>query len=168
MTTLVLPLHQLDPTPPVAPLRSVGATVPEVAVAADGGDPDGTDGLAAWTRATVGANDPCLVVDENGLVVAASPRAAQMLGETVGALVGRVLLDDVLDLRDFEDDARPGHSYASRIPPLLAIQADAPTRGLLRIRCPDGSRATLDAVAAPLHAGTGEDIVGSVTFLARV
>ena len=47
------------------------------------------------------------------------------------------------------------------------MAGDVLTRGLLRVRFPDDSTRTLDAVAAPLHDTDGA-VVGTVAFLASI
>ncbi len=53
------------------------------------------------------------------------------------------------------------------IPPLLAVSSGRMARGLIRLACPKTGRvSTLDAIATPLV--NGPDIVGSLTFFARL
>jgi PAS domain-containing protein len=123
--------------------------------------------LAAWVAVASGSPDACLVLDHRGRVAGCSEPAAELLGESTLDMRGRVLVGDVIHVVDFSAQAGPGDSYASRIPPLLALQSEMPARGLLRVRHLDGRHVTLDAVSAPLHAPGGE-LAGSVSFLAAV
>ena len=106
------------------------------------------------------------MLDQAGTVVAASAQAAELLGE-FGAdqVVGHHLLD-VVDLVDFHGGPA-GAVYTDRLAPLLAMAGDVLTRGLLRVRFPDDTTRTLDAVAAPLHDASGA-VVGTVAFLASI
>lgn len=123
--------------------------------------------LAAWVAVANGATDACLVLDDRGRVAGCSEEAAQLLGYSRARMVGRVLVGDVIDVIDFSAAGGPGDSYALRIPPLLALSAEMPTRGLLRVRHGDGRRVTLDAIAAPVHAPSGV-LAGSVSFLSAI
>ncbi|MDX6286091.1 MAG: hypothetical protein QOG53_1576 [Frankiales bacterium] len=90
-----------------------------------------------------------------------------MLGDSMHRMRGRVLVGDVIEVVDFSAQAGPGDAYAFRIPPLLALASEMPSRGLLRVRHGDGRRITIDAVSAPLHGPNGH-VAGSVSFLAAV
>lgn len=148
-------------TPPSSasgPLAANGSAAPTTL------DDPVADALARWVAVASASPDACIVVDHSGRVAAVSANAAALLGEAPAAMVGRGLVDGVLELVDFSDEAGPGDR---RIPPLLALTSDVLTRGLLRIRRSDGRRLTIDAVAAPLHAGGGR-VVGALAFLAVV
>ena len=123
--------------------------------------------LAAWVAVANGATDACLILDDRGRVAGCSEPAAELLGESRNRMVGRVLVGDVIEIVDFSAEAGPGDSYALRIPPLLALTAELPTRGLLRVRHGNGRRVTLDAVSAPVH-GPGGALAGSVSFLSAI
>lgn len=123
--------------------------------------------LQPWIDAVATATDPCLVLLADGRLAAASAPVAALFGRPVAEIVGRRLLDEVIAVIDFTAGARPDSDYADRIPPLLVLRSGSPARGLLRIRRDDGSRVTLDAVAAPLRGPAGE-IAGSVAFFAAV
>ena len=166
---LLIPLRRLEPAHALAAGTVPGMERPRVATA----DPvdqagEGPDPLAAWMRVASASAEACLVLDDQGRVAAVSAHAAALLGEHADRMVGRDLLDEVLDVVDFTDEAGPGEHYAERIPPLLSLSRDVLTRGLLRVRRPDGLRLTLDAVAAPVHSRSGSAVVGSVTFLATI
>lgn len=123
--------------------------------------------LRPWIIAVSLAADPCLVLDVGGRLVASSAATATLVGRPIPDMVGRLLVPELLSLIDFTAAARPGDDYVDRIPPLLVLRSGAPARGLLRIRRDDGSRLTLDAVAAPLRDWSGV-VGGSVCFLAAV
>jgi PAS domain-containing protein len=123
--------------------------------------------LASWVAVANGATDACLILDDRGRVAGCSEPAADLLGESRSRMVGRVLVGDVIEIVDFSADAGPGDSYALRIPPLLALTSELPTRGLLRVRHGNGRRVTLDAVSAPVH-GPGGVLAGSVSFLSAI
>jgi hypothetical protein len=90
-----------------------------------------------------------------------------MFGELRSRILGRILVGDVIELVDFSAEAGPGDSYALRIPPLMALTSELPSRGLLRVRHASGRRVTLDAVSAPVHGPNGA-LAGSVSFLAAI
>lgn len=95
-----------------------------------------------------------------------SPTAAELLGAAPSSLIGHSL-DAVLNLVDFTDGAREASGAARRIPPLIAVRENSLSRGMMRVRLPDGGRRMLDAVAAPIH-DTDRKPIGAVSFLASV
>lgn len=153
--TLVLPLVAL----PMARQPPAARTPP----AAPGTPPE----LQPWIAAVNVAADACLVLSADARLVAASHSAAALFARSVGDILGRRLVGDTISVIDFTAAARPGDDYADRIAPVLVLRSGAPARGLLRIALDDGSRLTLDAVAAPLRGADG-NIAGSVSFLAAV
>lgn len=125
--------------------------------------------LERWALATAAANEPCLVLDAQAVIVAASVSCAEMIGlGQPGAARGRRLREAVFPLVDFTAaPAELDETEAHMIPPLLAISSGRMARGLIRVACPDtGYVSTLDAITTPLV--NGPDIVGSLTFFARV
>lgn len=131
-----------------------------------------TTPLARWSASVASAHDPCLVIDPQGRVLSLSAAAAELLGCSDGGVIGRQLLD-VIDVVDFESGGS-SPEYATRVAPLAVLSAGGGggrgwglMRSLLRVRHPDEQRVTVDASAAPLHDAHG-DLIGSVTFLARV
>jgi PAS domain S-box-containing protein len=139
LSRLVIPLVRLEPSP-----------APE-------------EVLAPWCKLVEDSPEPCLVLDQTGVVVSASGMAADLLGEYgPDQVVGHHLLD-VLDLVDFHGGVA-GAVYADRIAPLLALSGDTLARGLIRVRLADGATRTLDVVAAPLHEPSGK-VAGTVAFL---
>jgi PAS domain S-box-containing protein len=190
---IVVPIRTLSR--PAAPSPSVTALERGVAHAAHGegparnghiGGPDGasvregartapvpvaavTDddaALAHWVAAARTSIDACLVVTAGGTVAALSPTAAEMLGTNAMSLVGQSL-DAVLHLVDFTDGANEARGIERRIPPLIALRENSLSRGMMRVRRPDGHRLMLDAVAAPIH-DTERRPIGAVSFLAAV
>ena len=122
--------------------------------------------LGPWSKLVEDSQEPCVVLDPSGAVVAASGAAAELLGEFgPDQLVGHHLLD-VVNLVDFHGGPA-GAVYVDRLAPLLALAGNTLARGLLRVRSPDDSTRTLDAVAAPLHNAAGE-VVGTIAFLAAI
>jgi PAS domain S-box-containing protein len=124
------------------------------------------DALGHWVAAACASLDACLVVDVGGTVAALSPTAAELLGTAADAVVGRSL-DDVLHLVDFTEGAREARGVDRRIPPLIAVRENSLSRGMMRVRRPDGARLMLDAVAAPIH-DLERKPIGAVSFLASV
>jgi PAS domain S-box-containing protein len=147
--------------------------VPIVAVAEVGGTPSypapgepAGDALTHWVRAACRSLDACLVVDVQGTVSALSRTAADLLGTDADAVVGRSL-DEVLHLVDFTEGAGEARGIDRRIPPLIAVRENSLSRGMMRVRRPDGARLMLDAVAAPIH-DNDRNPIGAVSFLASV
>jgi PAS domain S-box-containing protein len=122
--------------------------------------------IGHWVAAARASLDACIVVDVSGTVAALSPTAADLLGTASASVVGR-LLDEVLHLVDFTDGAGEAKGAARRIPPLIAVRENSLSRGMIRVRRPDGARLMLDAVAAPIH-DTARNPIGAVSFLASV
>jgi len=129
-------------------------------------EPDDEDSLGHWVAAARASLDACLVVDAGGTVAGLSEPAAELLGTPATSLLGRPL-DDALNLVDFSDGTQEARGVARRIPPLIAVRENSLSRGMMRVRLPDGARLMLDAVAAPIHDGDRRAI-GAVSFLASV
>jgi hypothetical protein len=126
----------------------------------------GDEVLTPWCKLVEDSVEPCVVLDTGGYVVAASSAAAELLGEFgPDQLVGHHLLD-VVNLVDFHGGPA-GAVYVDRLAPLLALAGNMLARGLLRVRFPDDTTVTLDAVAAPLHSAGGE-VAGTLAFLAAI
>lgn len=127
-----------------------------------------TDPLERWVACVSAAEESCLVIDGEGVIVAASGPCARLfsLGQPF-ELMGRHLLDrQVLVLIDFTAAGNElGEAEREQIPPLLALSSGRLTRGLLRVRNPDAAR-TLDAISTPLR--HHDTVVGSLTFFAVV
>jgi PAS domain-containing protein len=176
MTALALPLNELTENadirlvePPARPMSRLLIPLVRLESPAPAPSPEpvrGTEVLALWCKLIEDSAEPAFVLDAAGTVVAASAPAAELLGE-FGAdqVVGHHLLD-VVDLVDFHGGPA-GAVYTDRLAPLLAMAGDVLTRGLLRVRFPDGTTRTLDAVAAPLHDSDG-NVAGTVSFLASI
>lgn len=123
--------------------------------------------LDAWLEAVSDAEEPCLLLDAGGVMLGVSKACVALLGaEDPDALLGRGLLEDVIDLVDFTAaQERLQDAQLERLPPLLALASGALARGLLRIRA-GGTVRTLDAVSTPLRAHG--QMVGSLTFFHRI
>lgn len=128
-------------------------------------DPGSRAGLQRWITAATEADEPCLVVDDQGVIVVVSASCARLLNLDPAAAAGIALYSDALMLVDFTAAGAPlAASDLALIPPLLAISSRRLARGLLRLKPPGGGpAATLDAVSTPLL--EGRDVVGSLTFL---
>jgi PAS domain S-box-containing protein len=127
---------------------------------------DSDDALGHWVAAARASLDACIVIDVGGVVAALSPTAADLLGAAASTMVGKSL-DDVLHLVDFTDSGQEAQGVARRIPPLIAVRENSLSRGMMRLKRPDGARMMLDAVAAPIH-DTQRKPIGAVSFLASV
>lgn len=129
-------------------------------------EPDGNRGpLAAWANAVRSASEACVLLDAHARVAAASPAFAELVGVPPVELEGARLFETVLSVLDFNGGLPVPAEEVSRVPPLLALSAGALARSLLRVRRPDGTSLTLDAVSSPLHAASSAEVEGSVTFL---
>lgn len=182
MRYIVVPIRALPPEGPAGPVA--GSPVPasprawdmpaehlppEPRVAVAEPDPEPflpEDALATWVAVARSSLDACLVVDAGGTIAALSPTAAELLGRTASAFVGHSL-DDMLNLVDFTDGAQEARGAERRIPPLIAVRENSLSRGMMRVRRPDGHRLMLDAVAAPIH-DTESNPIGAVSFIASI
>lgn len=125
--------------------------------------------LGRWAAVVAAAPEPSLVLDANGVIVAASAGCAELIGlDDLTTARGRQLRDAVVDLVDFTDSLdKLDSAEAGKIPPLLAISSGRLARGLMRVACPDTHIvSTMDAVATPLWEGA--TVTGSLTFFARI
>lgn len=138
----------------------------------DGADSDRLLGgylgsLDLWSRAVVAAGEPCLLLDVDGVVMAASPGCADLFGIDVRQAVGRRLVDGVLQLLDFNAVTGDLPRWeVDKIPPRIAATTGGLARGLIRTRAGDGSPCTVDAISVPLR--DGDSMVGSLSFFALV
>jgi PAS domain-containing protein len=126
------------------------------------------DPLERWAASLTTAEESCLVIDAEGIIVAASKPCARLFNLSQPAeLAGRHLLDhEVLYLIDFTAAGNElGESERDQIPPLLALTSGRLARGLMRVRQGEGSR-TFDSIAAPLR--HDNEVVGSLSFFALV
>ncbi len=123
--------------------------------------------LDVWAAAVAVAAEACLLVNTAGVVIAASPGSAELLGVDPVASVGRRLVDGVLRLLDFNAVSGELPDWeVDKIPPLLVLSTGGLARGLLRIGDGSGEPSTVDAISTPVRdAGV---LVGSLTFFATV
>jgi hypothetical protein len=144
------------------------------------GDPDPEEPWARpvspvqrWARTVAVAEDPCVVLDGDGMIVAGSNSCRDLLGADGAARVGgtphgwsgRGLLE-VLHLVDLTAAGAPLAAWeAERIPPLLALATGNLARGLIRIRLGERTR-TIDVVSTPLSDHGA--VAGSLSFLHRI
>jgi hypothetical protein len=144
-------------------LTDASSTLPQAAPA------DADEALARWCATVADASEPCLVLDAQATIAAASVSAAEMLGlGPTAAAHGRLLREAIAPLIDFTAACAPlDEIEISMMPPLLAISSRRMARGLIRMAWPDtGTVSTLDAITTPLVHGT--DVIGSLTFFARI
>lgn len=136
----------------------------------DAEGPEDLNGFARWSGTVSTAVEPCLLIDRDTIIAAVSSSCCRLLGlGTPLDALGQPLLDSQLRLLDFT--AARGElteQDVEKIPPLLALHSGRLARGLLRVRCPDpeGSDATVDAIATPVL--TGDAVAGSLTFFSEV
>jgi hypothetical protein len=135
------------------------------ALAATADGPDAS--LVRWAAAVSFAAEPCLLLDDSGVVMAASRSCAALFSVPPEVAVGRHLLAGVMRLLDFNTVSGELPDWeADKIPPLLAAASGGLARGLMRVRDSGGSPRTVDAVSTPLRAGSV--VAGSLTFFAAV
>ena len=131
------------------------------------GESSSAGGAAGWASVVAAAEEPCLLLDADGLIQAVSPAFLTLFGlGSAGSVLGRGLLDDLLDLVDFS--ARGAGLTAAeleRIPPVQSLRSGGLARGLVRVRV-GGAVRTVDAVTTPLR--VGDQVGGSLTFFAAV
>lgn len=164
MPRLILPLEPLDPVAQTGDEVDVPRLQRTVEVPGQLHDeivvPDAA--LEPWVAATLASVEGCLVVDTDGLVVAVSDQAGELLGFGDEPVVGRRLLE-VIEVVDLDTGASEPE-YAVRIPPLATLAGSGLARSMLRIRHYDDTLVSIDATSSPVHAATGE-VAGSMTFL---
>lgn len=124
--------------------------------------------LNRWVDTAARANEPCLVINADGAIIAASIRCHMLLNMGApGSVHGRHLLDGVIRLVDFTAARVPlTEAETDKIPPLLALSSGRLARGLMRVHDGVDFDATMDAIAAPLC--DGAKVIGSITFLSPV
>ncbi|GIF07652.1 hypothetical protein [Actinoplanes siamensis] len=142
-----------------------GAFVPQARTPAEA---EFVTSIERWAGTVSVADEPCLIVDAGGAIMAVSPSCSELLGlgKPVDAIGKR--LTTTLELVDFTAGAGPLEDpEADKIPPLLAVRSERLARGLMRV-VPGNDRppVTVDAISTPLLAG--ERVAGSLTFLSPV
>ncbi|HEY3008000.1 MAG TPA: hypothetical protein VGJ63_08035 [Micromonosporaceae bacterium] len=151
-------------------MAHVELSLSEAFVLGTGPAEEPVDVLERWAATVRTADEPCLVIDTDAVIVATSASCCSLLG--LGRpehTVGRFLLDGVLRLVDFTAaGGQLTEAEIDKIPPLLALSSGRLARGLMRVQCSaDGfQHATIDAIATPLL--RGEKAAGSLTFFSAV
>jgi PAS domain-containing protein len=120
-----------------------------------------------WSTVVDNANEPCMVIDSYGNIVAVSDAGSRFLGfASARVAIGACLFDRVLPLLDFTSEGGElSADEIQRIPPILALTSGLLARGVLRIRTA-GEITTMDAVSTPLL--DNDTVVGSLTFFCVV
>jgi hypothetical protein len=121
--------------------------------------------LAKWAMAAADAEEHCLVIDHDALIIAISASFEALLGLTVSA-IGRPMVGSVMKLLDFGDGFELTPAEVDKTPPLLALSSGRLARGLMRVRDASGASRTLDAISTPLIEQGA--ITGSLTFFGEV
>jgi len=122
--------------------------------------------LDRWAFVVSGADEPCLLIDVAGIVVAASPGCGALFSINAADAVGRRLVDGVLRLLDFNTISGELPDWdVDKIPPMLAIRSGVLARGLFRVNI-DEVAETVDAISTPLR--DGDQVIGSLSFFAPV
>ncbi|MFV2102259.1 hypothetical protein [Micromonospora sp. LOL_024] len=128
------------------------------------------DNIERWSATVSSADEPCLLIDSQTLVLAVSATGCELLRLGVPEdVIGLPLLDGRLRLLDFT--AYRGELAVpeiDKIPPLLALTSGRLARGLLRIEAAEeGSPdATVDAISTPVL--VNGNVAGSLTFFSEV
>ncbi|WFE25585.1 hypothetical protein O7623_19625 [Solwaraspora sp. WMMD791] len=133
-------------------------------------EPMRTDNFQLWVATAAVALEPCLVIDQDYRIVAASRSCCELLGlGDPGTVEGSPLLAG-LRLVDFTAArSELDETEIDKIPPLLALTSGRLARGLLRVATAivDGQGdGTVDAVATPVW--SGNKVAGSLTFFAPI
>jgi len=121
--------------------------------------------LAKWAMAAADAEEHCLVIDHDALIIAISASFEALLGLTVSA-IGRPMVGSVMKLLDFGDGFELLQAEVDKTPPLLALSSGRLARGLMRVRDASDASRTLDAISTPLIEQGA--ITGSLTFFGEV
>jgi hypothetical protein len=142
-----------------------GAFVPQARTPAEA---EFITSIERWAGTVAVADEPCLIVDAGGSILAMSPSCSVLLGLGIpGDVIGK-RLTATLQLIDFTAGAGPlEEPEAENIPPLLAVRSERLARGVMRV-VPEAEKPplTVDAISTPLLAG--ERVAGSLTFLSPV
>lgn len=139
-----------------------GAFVPQARTPAEA---EFVTNVDRWAATVTTAEEPCLIVDAAGSVLAVSLSGSELLGLGKPAEAVGQRLTEALHLIDFTAGAgRLEEPEFDKIPPLLAVRSERLARGLIRVA--GEPPLTVDAVSTPLMAG--ERVAGSLTFLSPV
>ena len=117
---------------------------------------------------SIGATEPCIVIDAKAVVAAASPAACRLLGfADRSAAVGACLHDGVPSADRLRRDGEPaaGHRAGQDPAGAGATRPSVSRAGCCGYVC-GGDVVTIDAVATPLL--EGGHVVGSLTFFCTV
>jgi hypothetical protein len=128
------------------------------------------DSFGRWLYTVTAADEPCLLIDTQLTIAAASLSCCQLLGLGLpAAAVGKPLLGGGLRLVDFTAArSELPDPEIDKIPPILAVTSGRLARGLLRVQsgAADDADATVDAVATPVL--RRKAVAGSLTFFSEV
>jgi PAS domain-containing protein len=121
-----------------------------------------------WTMTVTTADEPCLVIGADGLILAASASCCELLGLGKPSEAIGLRLITALHLIDFTaGGGRLEEQETDNIAPLLALRSERLARGLMRVVPGEGAAPlTVDAVSTPLMAG--DQVGGTLTFLSPV
>jgi PAS domain-containing protein len=142
-----------------------GAFVPQARTPAEA---EFVTSVERWASTVSVADEPCLIIDTSGSILAVSPSCSELLGLGKPAEALGQRLGSALHLVDFTAGAgRLAEAEAENIPPLLAVRSERLARGLMRV-LPGAEQGalTLDAISTPLL--SGDRVAGSLTFLSPV
>jgi hypothetical protein len=126
------------------------------------------DPLSRWSVAVSEATEPCVLLNTEGVVVAASPACGAFFLVDPADAIGKRFVVGVIRLIDFTATPEDLPDWeVEKIPPLLALTSGSLARGLLRVpggagQMCTGSNCTLDAIATPIR--DVEGVAGSLTF----
>ena len=118
--------------------------------------------LRSWKRQIREAAEAAFVLDADGRVVAMSRGAGALLSVDTTTCVGTRLLELVV-LVDFTESGVALLDAQMTVPPLRALRSGRMSRGLVRLRLPEGTMPTYDVVGVPLAHGAG-----ALAFLSEV
>jgi hypothetical protein len=121
-----------------------------------------TRGVAAWAPRIREAEEACLLLDENGRLVALSTGCALALTIDPVSGVGQPLVD-LVEMVDFSATGLRVEDPEVQLPPLKALRTDSLARGLVRLRLGKTVTVTYDVVGVPLAGG-----VGALAFFSEV
>jgi hypothetical protein len=123
--------------------------------------------MQRWTAAVADADEPCLVVDDKGTIMALSMFGGRLLGIDPVVAEQPDSFIYMLPLVDFTAASAPlADAELALIPPVLAVTSGRLARGLLRLKTNGSNACTLDVIATPLR--DNGLVVGSLSFLCEV